>query len=76
MTKVRESKTRSLAKTLTWRLTGSSATALVAFVLTKDFSLAGTLGLSQAVLNSILYWFHERVWAKVVWGINKGANYE
>ena len=64
-----DSATRSVVKTLTWRITGSSATFLVAYVLTGNFAIAGAIGVAQLVTNTILYYIHERVWNRIVWGV-------
>ena len=59
---------RSIVKTISWRLTGSSATFLIAFLLTGNFAIAGVIGVTQMITNTILYYFHERIWNKVSWG--------
>ena len=59
---------RSLAKTISWRVTGSGATFLIAYFLTGNFAVAGIIGLTQMVSNTILYYIHERVWNKISWG--------
>jgi uncharacterized membrane protein len=59
---------RSIVKTVSWRLTGSSATFLIAFLLTGNFAIAGVIGITQMISNTILYYVHERVWNKIAWG--------
>lgn len=59
---------RSLIKTITWRITGSSATLLIAYVLIGNFAIAGIIGATQMISNTILYYVHERVWNKIAWG--------
>jgi uncharacterized membrane protein len=59
---------RSLVKTVSWRITGSSATFAIAYVLTGDFAVASVIGVTQMISNTVLYYFHERVWNKVSWG--------
>jgi len=63
-----ESTTRSIVKTVTWRVTGSGATFLIAFIMTGNFAIAGIIGVVQLVSNSILYFIHERMWNIVKWG--------
>jgi uncharacterized membrane protein len=65
-----DSNKRSLTKTISWRVTGSSATFLIAYLLTGDFAVAGTIGVVQMVSNTILYFVHERAWNKINWGKN------
>lgn len=59
---------RSLVKTVSWRITGSAATFLIAFLLTGNITVAGIIGVTQMISNSILYFIHERIWNKIVWG--------
>jgi uncharacterized membrane protein len=62
---------RSIVKTISWRLTGSSATFLIAFLLTGNFAIAGVIGITQMISNTILYYVHERIWNKIAWGTSK-----
>jgi len=59
---------RSLVKTISWRLTGSTATFLIAYVMTGNFAIAGVIGLTQMISNTVLYYLHERVWNRIKWG--------
>lgn len=59
---------RSVVKTLTWRLTGSSATFLIAYLMTGNFAVSGIIGLTQLVSNTVLYYIHERIWNRILWG--------
>ena len=65
---VLESKSRSLTKTITWRVTGSGATFLIAFLISGTWQLAGTIAIIQLVANTVLYYVHERFWARIKWG--------
>ena len=59
---------RSLVKTVSWRITGSGATFLISWLITGDFSVAGSIAVIQLVSNTVLYFIHERVWNKIRWG--------
>jgi uncharacterized membrane protein len=59
---------RSVVKTLSWRLTGSSATFLIAWLIAGNFALASTIAIIQLVANTVLYFVHERLWNQVRWG--------
>jgi uncharacterized membrane protein len=59
---------RSLVKTISWRITGSSATFLIAYLLTGNLAVAGGIGIAQMISNTVLYYFHERIWNKIRWG--------
>lgn len=63
-----ESKARSIAKTLTWRVTGTGATMVVSFMMTGSLKVAGSIAAVQLVSNTLLYYVHERMWTRVLWG--------
>ena len=63
-----ESNTRSLVKTVTWRLTGSSATFLISYLISNNLSMSGTIAVIQLTANTVLYYLHERIWNKLNWG--------
>ena len=63
-----ESKTRSLAKAISWRITGTVDTFIISFFITGQIALAGAIALTEVITKVFLYWAHERVWNKVKWG--------
>jgi uncharacterized membrane protein len=63
-----ESNTRSIVKTVTWRLTGSGATFLISYIMTGNLSIAGTIAVVQMTSNTVLYYIHERIWNRLKWG--------
>jgi uncharacterized membrane protein len=65
-----DSNRRSLAKTLTWRITGSASTFTIAYVVTGSFGISSLVAVIQMCVNTVLYWLHERAWARVLWGRN------
>lgn len=65
-----ETTQRSLAKTISWRISGSSATFLISYIILDDISISGSIALIQLVFNTLLYYIHERVWNLVRWGQN------
>ena len=64
-----ETTRRSIVKTISWRLVGSSAVLLISFLMTDNFALAGSIATVQLILNTLLYFIHERIWNKIQWGI-------
>lgn len=62
-----ESGLRSLVKTVSWRITGSSATFAVSYLVSGNFTVASTIAVSQVVLNTALYYIHERIWNQIKW---------
>ena len=63
-----ETNTRSFAKTVSWRLTGSFSTFMISYLILGSFSIAGSIAVIQIIANTILYYLHERVWNKIFWG--------
>ena len=61
---------RSIAKTITWRLTGSGATFLISYLMIGNLSIAGTIAVIQMTSNTVLYYLHERIWNVLKWGRN------
>jgi len=63
-----DSSKRSLAKTLSWRITGSASTFTIAYLVTGSAGISTGIAVIQMIVNTFLYWFHERVWNKIKWG--------
>jgi uncharacterized membrane protein len=63
-----ESTIRSLVKTILWRVTGTTATLLISWVVTGSLQAAGGIALLQMFFNTILYFMYERMWNKINWG--------
>jgi uncharacterized membrane protein len=63
-----ESHSRSITKTITWRLTGSGATFLIAWLISGNVLVAGPIAVAQLIMNTVLYYVHERIWTRVKWG--------
>lgn len=64
-----ESNVRSIAKTISWRLTGTGATFVISYLILGSFTVASSIATLQVITNTILYFIHERVWNKIKWGI-------
>lgn len=63
-----ETHTRSVAKAVSWRVTGSLDTFIVAVAITGSSKLAGGVALAEVLTKTGLYYVHERMWALVRWG--------
>ena len=70
---------RSIAKTLTWRILATITTFSIAMLIFKEdpdviMKASVTAGI-EVVLKLLLYYFHERIWNNVQWGrVNKEEN--
>ncbi len=60
----RESRRRSLLKTLSWRALATATTVLIAWLVTGDIGAGATIGGIEAVAKMALYYGHERAWAR------------
>lgn len=63
-----ETHARSLAKAVSWRATGSLDTFLVAFLITRNPKIAGSVALTEIVTKIAIYYCHERLWTLIPWG--------
>ena len=63
---------RSLVKTISWRITGSGATFMIAYSISGNFAVSGTIAAIQLVCNTILYYVHERIWNNIDYGRGNG----
>jgi uncharacterized membrane protein len=65
------SRSRSLAKSLTWRVLAIIVTFASIYFLTGEIITATAGTLLTNSINFVLYYLHERVWLKATWGLNK-----
>jgi uncharacterized membrane protein len=65
------SRSRSLAKSLTWRVLAIIVTFASIYFLTGEIITATAGTLLTNSINFVLYYLHERVWLKVPWGLDK-----
>ena len=71
VTKITETHTRTLAKSVTWRVTATLTTILLVFLLTGSLAIATSVGVAEAVLKLLFYYLHDRAWQKVSWGVEE-----
>jgi len=64
----RESRLRSVFKTVSWRTLATLTTALLVFIFTKRIVIAFAIGSIEVAIKIFLYFFHERIWDKVSFG--------
>jgi len=60
-------KKRTIIKSLTWRVTASLTTFLIAWILTGDLLIGISIGSVEAIAKIFLYYFHERIWNNISW---------
>ena len=61
-----DSTSKSIIKTISWRIVGTIDTMVIAYVLTGELTLAASIGTVEVFTKMILYYFHERFWNKFI----------
>lgn len=64
-----ESKKRSVVKALTYRFWQSLNTFLISLVITGKIDMAAAIVSIEVVVKIVIYFFHERIWSKIKWGL-------
>lgn len=67
----REKPWRSLLKAVSWRVTGTLDTMVLAFLFTRDFKISAAIGATEILTKIALYYGHERVWARLPFGLSR-----
>ena len=68
---MKETRKRSLLKSISWRLICIVVSILTSFFLTGKWDIAVAIGTAYNLITMILYYFHERIWNRVKWGCEK-----
>jgi len=63
--KAPDSRARSVSKALTWRVTATLTTAIIAFIVTGEIGTAVAIGSVEFFMKFVIYYVHERLWLKV-----------
>ena len=71
-----ESHKRSIAKAASYRFFGSLITAGIALLFTGRVDVAVGIGALDAAAKITAYFLHERIWARIRWGMPKRPDYE
>ncbi len=64
----RETKTRTLAKTILWRVIGTFITLAVVYSFDGELFRSAKISVIVAVFLMVGYYVNERVWNRVRWG--------
>ena len=67
---------RSIAKTISWRVVATFITGVVTFILTGRLDFAVTVGLADTLVKFLIYYVHERMWARISYGKVRPLEYE
>lgn len=63
-----DSPTRSVVKSISWRILGTVDTILISWIVTGESTLAFSIGSIELLTKMVLYFFHERIWNTIKWG--------
>jgi uncharacterized membrane protein len=59
---------RSLVKTITYRLLIICSTFIITFLITGKLDLTILITITANLMNTVLYYLHERIWNGIHWG--------
>jgi uncharacterized membrane protein len=62
---------RSLVKGISWRVLGSIDTFIISWLFTSNVKAAGAIASTEVITKVLLYYFHERVWSSIDWGVDQ-----
>jgi uncharacterized membrane protein len=65
---IKDAHRRSLAKAVSWRITGSIDTFVLSLLISGSLRIAGTISAVEVFTKILLFYFHERIWGLVRWG--------
>ena len=63
-----ESHSRSIAKAISWRVTGTVDTFLISWLITGKPLLATGIAATEVMTKIVLFYGHERIWTRIRWG--------
>jgi len=66
-----ETHKRSIVKSITFRIIATILTFIVVWAFTRDIVTSGAVTIVENLIKMIAYYFHERAWLKITWGITK-----
>ena len=62
---------RSFAKAVSWRTVGSIDTFIISWLITGKADLGAFIAGTEVLTKLALYYFHERAWAHIKWGLRR-----
>lgn len=68
------SHSRHLSKSITWRIIGTLDTILLSSIITGDTAVGLKIGIAEVFTKMMLYYFHERIWYRINYGLDKRSN--
>ena len=56
---------KSALKAISWRIVGTIDTMIISYFITGKVTIALTIGSIEVFTKTLLYYFHERLWAHI-----------
>jgi uncharacterized membrane protein len=56
---------KSIMKSVSWRIVGTIDTMVISYFITGRITIAVSIGSVEVLTKTILYYFHERLWAHI-----------
>ena len=66
-----ESRKRSIVKSISFRILATIITFIVVWIFTNDVVTSSGVSIAENLIKMIAYYFHERAWINVRWGLVK-----
>ena len=72
---------KSAMKAVSWRIVGTIDTIIISYFITGKVTVALSIGSVEVITKTILYFFHERLWARIhkikfkIWTKSNGKKY-
>ena len=72
---------KSAMKAVSWRVVGTIDTILISYFITGKVTVALSIGSVEVITKTVLYFFHERLWARIhrikfkIWTKSDGKKY-
>ncbi|MAU14718.1 MAG: hypothetical protein CMH46_04170 [Muricauda sp.] len=66
-----DSRKRHVIKTITWRFFGTLDTIMLSWIISGDPFTGLKIGFAEVITKMLLYYFHERTWYKINYGLDK-----
>jgi uncharacterized membrane protein len=73
---------KSIMKSISWRIVGTIDTMVISYFITGKVTVALSIGSVEVLTKTVLYYFHERLWAHIhkfklkLWFKKDGKQYE
>ncbi|WP_258097494.1 DUF2061 domain-containing protein [Marinoscillum pacificum] len=65
---MKDSSVRSITKAVSWRVIGTIDTIVLSAIISGHLVLAISIGFTELLTKTILYYLHERIWNQFTWG--------